>query len=58
MAVEKGLGRPTKNSDSKAEKNAKIIQIESCKFGLGLLLTKRENTIRAFILLSVIIIKL
>lgn len=60
------LGRPKKNADSKAEKkiayqdNTDRIEVErkfslaKRKFGLGLLLTKREDTTRASIVLSII----
>ena len=59
-------GRPKKDADSKAEKkiayqdNTDRIEVErkfslaKCKFGLGLLLTKREDTTRASIVLSII----
>ena len=62
----KKLGRPKKDADSKAEKKAAYkdntdrIEVErkfslaKRKFGLGLLLTKREDTTRASIVLSVI----
>ena len=62
----KRLGRPKKDSDSKAEKltaykdNTDRIEVErkfslaKRKFGLGLLLTKREDTTRSSITLSVI----
>lgn len=62
----KKLGRPKKNADSKAEKkiayqdNTDRIEVErkfslaKRKFGLGLLLTKREDTTRASIVLSII----
>ena len=62
----KKLGRPKKDADSKAEKkvayqdNTDRIEVErkfslaKRKFGLGLLLTKREDTTRASIVLSVI----
>ncbi|MBP0976271.1 MAG: IS5 family transposase [Oscillospiraceae bacterium] len=62
----KKLGRPKKDADSKAEKkiayqdNTDRIEVErkfslaKRKFGLGLLLTKRENTTRASIVLSII----
>ena len=62
----KKLGRPKKDTDSKAEKkiayqdNTDRIEVErkfslaKRKFGLGLLLTKREDTTRASIVLSVI----
>ena len=62
----KRLGRPRKESDSKAEKltaykdNTDRIEVErkfslaKRKFGLGLLLTKREDTTRSSITLSVI----
>ena len=62
----KRLGRPRKDTDSKAEKkitykdNTDRIEVErkfslaKRKFGLGLLLTKREDTTRSSIVLSVI----
>ena len=62
----KRLGRPKKDSDSKAEKkiayqdNTDRIEVErkfslaKRKFGLGLLLTKREDTTKASIVLSII----
>ena len=62
----KRLGRPRKDVDKKAEKkiayqdNTGRIEVErkfslaKRKFGLGLLLTKREDTTRASIVLSVI----
>ena len=62
----KRLGRPKKDADSKAEKkvayqdNTDRIEVErqfslaKRKFGLGLLLTKREDTTRASIVLSII----
>lgn len=62
----KKLGRPKKNADSKAEKkiayqdNTDRIEVErkfslaKRKFGLGLLLTKREDTTKASIVLSII----
>ena len=62
----KKLGRPKKEADSKAEKkiayqdNTDRIEVErkfslaKRKFGLGLLLTKREDTTRASIVLSII----
>lgn len=62
----KKLGRPKNDADSKAEKkavykdNTDRIEVErkfslaKRKFGLGLLLTKREDTTRASIVLSVI----
>ena len=62
----KKLGRPKKDADSKAEKkiayqdNTDRIEVErkfslaKRKFGLGLLLTKREDTTRASIVLSII----
>ncbi len=62
----KKLGRPKKDANSKAEKkiayqdNTDRIEVErkfslaKRKFGLGLLLTKREDTTRASIVLSVI----
>ena len=62
----KKLGRPKNDADSKAEKKAAYkdntdrIEVErkfslaKRKFGLGLLLTKREDTTRASIVLSVI----
>ena len=62
----KKLGRPKKDADSKAEKkiayqdNTDRIEVERMfslakrKFGLGLLLTKREDTTRASIVLSII----
>ena len=62
----KRLGRPKKNTDTKAEKkiaykdNTDRIEVErkfslaKRKFGLGLLLTKREDTTRSSITLSVI----
>lgn len=62
----KKLGRPKKDTDSKAEKkiayqdNTDRIEVErkfslaKRKFGLGLLLTKREDTTRASIVLSII----
>ena len=62
----KRLGRPKKNADSKAEKkvayqdNTDRIEVErkfslaKRKFGLGLLLTKREDTTKASIVLSII----
>ena len=62
----KKLGRSKKNADSKAEKkiayqdNTDRIEVErkfslaKRKFGLGLLLTKREDTTRASIVLSII----
>jgi len=63
---EKKLGRPKKDADSKAEKkiayqdNTDRIEVErkfslaKRKFGLGLLLTKREDTTKASIVLSII----
>ena len=62
----KKLGRPKKDADSTAEKkiayqdNTDRIEVErkfslaKRKFGLGLLLTKREDTTRASIVLSII----
>ena len=62
----KKLGRPKKDADSKVEKkiayqdNTDRIEVErkfslaKRKFGLGLLLTKREDTTRASIVLSII----
>ena len=62
----KKLGRPKKDADSKAEKkiayqdNTDRIEVErkfslaKRKFGLGLLLTKREDTTRASVVLSII----
>ena len=62
----KRLGRPKKDVDKKAEKkiayqdNTDRIEVErrfsiaKRKFGLGLLLTKREDTTRTSIVLSVI----
>ncbi len=62
----KKLGRPKKDADSKADKkiayqdNTDRIEVErkfslaKRKFGLGLLLTKREDTTRASIVLSII----
>ena len=62
----KRLGRPKKDADSKAEKkiaymdNTDRIEVErkfslaKRKFGLGLLLTKREDTTRASVVLSII----
>ena len=62
----KKLGRPKKDADSKAEKkiayqdNTDRIEVKrkfslaKRKFGLGLLLTKREDTTRASIVLSII----
>ena len=62
----KRLGRPKKNADSKAEKkvayqdNTDRIEVErkfslaKRKFGLGLLLTKRKDTTKASIVLSII----
>ncbi len=62
----KRLGRPRKDADSKSEKkiaykdNTDQIEVErkfslaKRKFGLGLLLTKREDTTRSSITLSVI----
>ena len=62
----KRLGRPRKDADSKAEKkkaymdNTDRIEVErkfslaKRKFGLGLLLTKREVTTKASIVLSII----
>ena len=62
----KRLGRPRKDKDTKAEKvtaykdNTDRIEVErkfslgKRKFGLGLLLSKRENTTRSSIILSVI----
>lgn len=62
----KKLGRPKKDVDSKAEKkiayqdNTDRIEVErkfslaKRKFGLDLLLTKREDTTRASIVLSII----
>ena len=62
----KKLGRPKKDADSKAEKkiayqdNTDRIEVErkfslaKRKFGLGLLLTKREDTTKASIVLSII----
>lgn len=62
----KRLGRPKKDTDTKAEKknayqdNTDRIEVErkfslaKRKFGLGLLLTKREDTTKASIVLSVI----
>ena len=62
----KKLGRPKKNADSKADKkiayqdNTDRIEVErkfslaKRKFGLGLLLTKREDTTKASIVLSII----
>ena len=62
----KRLGRPKKDADSKAEKkivyqdNTDRIEVErkfslaKRKFGLGLLFTKREDTTRASIVLSII----
>ena len=66
----KRLGRPKKNSDSKAEKkltyqdNTDRIEVErkfslaKRKFGLDLLVTKREDTTKASIVLSVIAMNL
>ena len=63
---DKRLGRPKKNTDKKAEKiiayqdNTDRIEVERTfslakrKFGLGLLLTKREDTTKSSIVLSVI----
>jgi hypothetical protein len=62
----KKLGRPKNDADSKAEKKAAYkdntdrIEVErkfslaKRKFGLGLLLTKREDTTKASIVLSII----
>ena len=62
----KKLGRPKRDADSKAEKkiaymdNTDRIEVErkfslaKRKFGLGLLLTKREDTTRASVVLSII----
>ena len=62
----KKLGRPKKDADSKTEKkiayqdNTDRIEVErkfslaKRKFGLGLLLTKREDTTRASVVLSII----
>ena len=62
----KKLGRPKKDADSKADKkiayqdNTDRIEVErkfslaNRKFGLGLLLTKREDTTKASIVLSII----
>ena len=62
----KRLGRPKKDADSKAEKkvayqdNTDRIEVErkfslaKRKFGLGLLVTKREDTTKASIVLSII----
>ena len=62
----KRLGRPKKNTDKNAEKiiayqdNTDRIEVERTfslakrKFGLGLLLTKREDTTKSSIVLSVI----
>ena len=62
----KRLGRPKKNADTKEEKktayqdNTDRIEVErkfslaKRKFGLGLLLTKREDTTKASIVLSII----
>ena len=62
----KKLGRPKKDADSKADKkiayqdNTDRIEVErkfslaKRKFGLGLLLTKREDTTKASIVLSII----
>jgi hypothetical protein len=62
----KRLGRPKRDADSKAEKkiayqdNTDRIEVErkfslaKRKFGLGLLLTKREDTTKASIVLSII----
>ncbi len=62
----KKLGRPKKDADSKAEKKiayqdnterievARKFSLAKRKFGLGLLLTKREDTTRASIVLSII----
>lgn len=62
----KKLGRPKKDVDTKAEKktayqdNTDRIEVErkfslaKRKFGLGLLLTKREDTTKASIVLSII----
>ena len=62
----KRLGRPKKDADSKAEKktayqeNTDRIEVErkfslaKRKFGLGLLLTKREDTTKTSIVLSII----
>ncbi|MCR5540857.1 MAG: transposase, partial [Ruminococcus sp.] len=62
----KKLGRPKKDADSKAEKkiayqdNTDRIEVEwklilaKRKFGLGLVLTKREDTTKASIVLSII----
>ncbi|MCQ2469356.1 MAG: transposase [Ruminococcus sp.] len=62
----KRLGRPKKDADSKAEKkiaymdNTDRIEVErkfslaKRKFGLGLLLTKREDTTKSSIVLSII----
>ena len=62
----KRLGRPKKNADTKEEKktayqdNTDRIEVErkfslaKRKFGLGLLLTKREDTTKASIFLSII----
>lgn len=66
----KKLGRPRKDADSKAEKrrvyqdNTDRIKVErkfslaKRKFGLGLLLTKREDTTKASIVLSIIAMNL
>lgn len=63
---DKRLGRPKKKTDKKAEKiiayqdNTDRIEVERTfslakrKFGLGLLLTKREDTTKSSIVLSVI----
>ena len=62
----KKLGRPKKDADSKAEKKiayqdntdrievGRKFSLAKRKFGLGLLLTKREDTTRASIVLSII----
>ncbi len=62
----KKLGRPKKDADTKSERktayqdNTDRIEVErkfslaKRKFGLGLLLTKRENTTKASIVLSII----
>ena len=66
----KKLGRPKKDADSKTEKktayqdNTDRIEVErkfslaKRKFGLGLLLTKREDTTKASIVLSIIAMNL
>ena len=66
----KKLGRPKKDADSKAEKrtayqdNTDRIEVErkfslaKRKFGLGLLLTKREDTTKVSIVLSLIAMNL